>query len=114
MPQHEEIMPQHEEPHKDLESTYRANVGASQGVGPTERKVRKLAQGTRVGQVLVPCDVWWRWARWCTKEWRGERASGLLNNQVVMRGIAQDKTLVLILPSSSGFPQPIRHRLPTP
>ena len=40
--------------------------------------------------------------------------SGLLNNQVVMRGIAQDKTLVLILPSSSGFPQPIRHRLPTP
>ena len=36
---------------------------ASQGVGPTKRKVRKLAQGTRVGQVLVPCDLWWPWAR---------------------------------------------------
>ena len=111
MPQHEEIMPQHEEPHKDLEPTDRANVGASQGVGPTERKVRKLAQGTRVGQVLIPCDVWWRWARWCTKEWKGERASGLLNNQVVMRDLARDRTLVLISPTSSGSPQSTRHRL---
>ena len=111
MPQHEEIMPQHEEPHNDLEPTDGDNVSASQGVGPTERKVRKLAQGTRVGQVLVPCDVWWRWARWCTKEWKGERANGLLNNQVVMRDLARDRTLGFISPSSSGSPQSTRHRL---
>ena len=36
----------------------------------------------------------------------------LRDNQV--RGIAQDRTLVLILPSSSGFPQPTRHRPNTP
>ena len=106
-------MPQHEEPHK--EPTVRANVSASQGVEPVHKnkgkkelwwKVRALGKQWHLA-IRDPCH-----AAVCKGVKKRKSEFDLRDNQV--RGIAQDRTLVLILPSSSGFPQPIRHRLPTP
>jgi hypothetical protein len=47
MPQHEENMPQHEEPHK--EPTDRANVSASQGVEAVH-KIKGKKAGGRCGR----------------------------------------------------------------
>ena len=105
VPQHEEIMPQHEEPHK--EPPDRVNVSASQGVELVHKikvriqsgwKVRALGKRWHLA-IRKPCH-----AAVCKGVKKRKSEFDLRDNQD--RGIAQDKTLVLILPSSSGFHSP--------